>query len=61
MVISKNGNKIKLLHHKTFKYHEKEAFQNFVGNGENVGHQYFLLFPQCFQSYHREVRLLEEQ
>ena len=23
--------------------------KNFVGKGENVGYQYFLLFPQCFQ------------
>ena len=22
---------------------------NFVGKEENAGHQYFLLFPQCFQ------------
>ena len=23
--------------------------ENIVGNGENVGHRHFLLFPQCFQ------------
>ena len=23
--------------------------ENIVGNGENAGYQYFLLFPQCFQ------------
>ena len=23
--------------------------ENFVGKGENAGHQHFLLFPQCFQ------------
>ena len=23
--------------------------ENIVGNGENAGYQYFLIFPQCFQ------------
>ena len=25
--------------------------ENIVGKGENDGHQYFLLFPQCFQKH----------
>ena len=30
-----------------FVFHRVE---NIVGQGENAGHQHFLLFPQCFQS-----------
>ena len=26
-----------------------DRVENVVGKGENVGYQYFLLFPQCFQ------------
>ena len=26
-----------------------ERVENIVGNGENAGHQHFLLFPQCFE------------
>ena len=25
-----------------------DRLENAVGKGENSGHQYFLLFPQCF-------------
>ena len=32
----------------------KKAFRNIVGKGENAGAQHFLLFPQCFLSYHRQ-------
>ena len=27
---------------------KKKAFKKIVGKGQNAGHQYFLLFPQCF-------------
>ena len=30
----------------------KGMFENFVGKGENAGNQHFLLFPQCFLTYH---------
>ena len=30
------------------------AFENIVGNGDNAGNQYFLLFPQYFVSCQRE-------
>ena len=31
-----------------------KAFENTVEKEENAGNQYFLLFPQCFQVYHKE-------
>ena len=33
----------------------KVAFENIVGIGENAGYQHFLLFPQCFLSYGRQI------
>ena len=33
---------------------KEEGLENTVGKVENAGNQYFLLFPQCFQLYHRE-------
>ena len=32
--------------------HVLESVENIVRKGENVGYQYFLLFPQCFQKPH---------
>ena len=29
--------------------------ENIVGNGENAGNQHFLLFPQYFQMYQRQL------
>ena len=39
---------------KPFDVPGKEAFQNIVGKGENVGYQRFLFFPQCFLLYQRQ-------
>ena len=35
--------------------------ENFVGKGENAGHQHFLLFRQCFQKacFLRDVKSLD--
>ena len=33
---------------------KKRALENFVGKGENVSKQHFLLFPQCFLLYQKE-------
>ena len=33
----------------------KKAFENIVRKGENAGNQHFLLFPQCFLPYHRQI------
>ena len=30
-----------------------KAFENTVEKEENAGNQHFLLFPQCFQVYHK--------
>ena len=37
---------------------EKKALENTVGKGENAGNQHFLLFPQCFLLYQREILML---
>ena len=34
----------------TFNDKKKVAFENIVGNGENSGNQYFLLFPTMFST-----------
>ena len=34
---------------------KKKPFENIVGSGENVGNQYFLLFPQCFLSAQKKM------
>ena len=33
----------------------KNRFETIVGKGENAGNQHFLLFPQCFQHYQRQI------
>ena len=30
-------------------------FENIVGKGENVGNQHFLLFPQCFLPFTKQI------
>ena len=39
----------------TFDALEEKPFENIVGKEENAGNQHFLLFPQCFQSYERQL------
>ena len=34
---------------------EKEAFENIVGLGENAGNQHFILFPQSFLSFPKQI------
>ena len=36
----------------------KEAIENILGKGENVGNQHFLLFPQCFLSLLNKFQFL---
>ena len=33
----------------------KKPFENIVGKGENAGNQYFLLFPQCFPLFSKQI------
>ena len=33
----------------------KKAFENIVGKGENAGNQHFLLFPQCFLPFLKQI------
>ena len=37
----------------------RKAFENIVEKGENAGHQHFLLFPQCFLPYQREINAFQ--
>ena len=34
---------------------EEKAFENIVGKGENAGNQHFLLFPQYFLPFLKQV------
>ena len=36
----------------------KKPFENIVGKGENAGNQHFLLFPQCFQLFQKQISFL---
>ena len=33
----------------------KKAFENIVGKGENAGNQHFLLLPQCFLLFPKQI------
>ena len=35
----------------------KKAFKNIVEKGENAGNQHFLLFPQCFLPFPKEISI----
>ena len=35
--------------------HEKKTSENIVGKGENTGNQHFLLFPQCFLPFSKQI------
>ena len=36
----------------------KQPFENIVGKGENAGNQHFLLFPQCFLPFPKQISIL---
>ena len=38
---------------------EKKTFENIVGKGENAGNQYFLLFPQCFLPFPKQISIFD--
>ena len=37
----------------------REAFENIEGKGENAGNQHFLLFPQCFLPFPKQISSFE--
>ena len=37
----------------------KEPFENIIGKGENAGDQHFLLFPQRFLSFPKQISIFE--
>ena len=39
----------------TFNDPKKKPFENIEGKEENAGNQHFLLFPQCFLSYPKQI------
>ena len=39
----------------------KKAFENLVGSGENAGNQHFLLFPQCFLPFPKQISIVYVQ
>ena len=50
------GNGLTLYHTTQLKVTMKEKpFENIVGEGENAGNQHFLLFPQCFLSFPKQI------
>ena len=34
---------------------KKKPFENIKGEGENAGYQHFLLFPQCFLLFNKQI------
>ena len=38
---------------------KKKPFENIVGKGENASHQHFLLFPQCFLPFSKEISIFQ--
>ena len=46
-------------YHTTLTPLRKKAFENSVGKGENAGYQHFLLFPQCFLTFPKQISILE--
>ena len=43
----------------TYNNPEKESFENIVGKGENAGNQHFLLFPQCFLPFPKQISIFQ--
>ena len=51
----------KYLWSKGLTHHQKTAFENIVGKGENGGNQHFLLFPQCFLLLPTQISVFESE
>ena len=39
---------------------KEKAFENIVGKGENAGSQHFLLFPQCFLPFPKQILIFTQ-
>ena len=48
-----------LPHTPKFNHSAEEAIWNIVGKGVNAGEQHFLLFPQCFLTFHKQIQVCE--
>ena len=40
---------------------KKKAFENIVGKEENAGNKHFLLFPQCFLLFPKQISIFESE
>ena len=38
---------------------DKKPFENIEGKGENGGNQHFLLFPQCFLPFQKQISFFQ--
>ena len=38
---------------------KKKPSENIVGKGENAGNQHFLLFPQCFLPFQKQISIFQ--
>ena len=38
---------------------KKKAFEIIVGKGDNAGNHHFLLFPQCFLSFTKQILIFQ--
>ena len=43
----------------TFNTLTKKALENIVGKGENASNQHFLLFPQCFLLFLKQLSIFQ--
>ena len=39
----------------------ERSFENILGKGENAGNQHFLLFPQCFLSFTKQISYFQSR
>ena len=38
---------------------KRKPFENIVGKGENAGNWHFLLFPQCFLTFPKQISVFQ--
>ena len=43
----------------TFNDPKEESVENIVGKEENAGNQHFLLFPQCFLPFPKQISIFD--
>ena len=38
----------------------KKPLENILGNGQNAGKQHFILFPQCFPPFQKQISIFHQ-